>query len=114
MQHALDLKHLPLTDDADAQQWCSHDETLVRAAILHAIGKDEYMKMAKWLSNIKGEHFHASTMLFTLATDHSVFDNSERKALLLQSSEFLAKAKEALEWKDSKEKLEFEFGLVSN
>ena len=33
MQHALDLKLLPLTDDADAQQWCSHNETLVRAAM---------------------------------------------------------------------------------
>ena len=49
MQHALDLKLLPLTDDADAQQWCSHDETLVRAAMLHAVGKVEFARMAGWL-----------------------------------------------------------------
>ena len=50
MQHALDLEQLPLTDDAEAQRWCSHEETLVRAAVLHAVGRDEFVRTARrWL-----------------------------------------------------------------
>ena len=111
MQHALDLEQLPLTDDAEAQQWCSHDETLVRAAVLHAVGRDKFVHIAEWLSDVKGEHYHASTMLFTLATDSSVFDSGEKKALLLQSSAFLTSAKESTGWAETKERLQFEFDI---
>ena len=109
IQHALDLKHLPLTDDAEAQRWCSHDQTLVRAAVLHAIGREEFVKMAKWLSDVKGHHFHAGAMLFTLATDAFVFNRAEKKALLLQSTEFILKAKEAPGWVDTKERMDLEY-----
>ena len=105
MSEALDLKHLPLTDDAEAQRWCTHDETLVRAAVLHAVGREEFVRMAQWLSDVKGEHFQASRMLFTLATDASVYDRSERRALLFQASELLARAKETLGWAETKERL---------
>ena len=111
MQHALDLKHLPLTNDAEAQRWCTHDETLVRAAVLHAVGREQFVQIAQWLSDVQSEHFHASTMLFTLATDASVFDSSERKMLLLQSSELITKAREAPGWTDTKERMNHEFGL---
>ena len=111
MLHALDLEHLPLTDDTEAQQWCAHDETLVRAAMLHAVGREEFVKMVHWLSDVQGEHFHASTMLFTLATDDSVFKRSEMQALMLQSSEYLEKAKVAPGWAETKDRLEYEFHL---
>ena len=111
MQHALDLEQLPLTDDAEAQQWCTHDEKLVRAAMLHAVGREEFVRVAQWLSDVKGEHYHASTMLFTLATDATVFDQSEMKALLLQTSTLLAKGKGTSGWAESKERLDFEFAL---
>ena len=111
MQHALDLEHLPLTDDAEAQRWCSHEETLVRAAVLHAVGREEYVKMAQWLSDVAGEHFYASTMLFTLATDASMFAPSAKRALVLQSSELLTRAKEARGWAETKVGLDFEFDL---
>ena len=106
--HALDLEHLPFTDDAEAQRWCTHDETLVRAAVLHAVGREEFVRMAQWLSDVKGEHFLASTMLFTLATDESIFERSERRSLLLQSNELIAKAKDTPGWADTKEGLSFE------
>ena len=112
MQHGLDLKHLPLTDDAEAQRWCSHDETLVRAALLHTIGREEFIKMAQWFSG-KGDHYHASTMFYTMATDALVFDQSEKKVLLLQSNELLAKAKEGPGWRDTKGKLNFEYYINS-
>ena len=96
MQHALDLEQLPLMDDAEAQQWCSHDETLVRAAMLHAVGRDDFVRTAQWLADVKGGHYHASTMLFTLATDASVFAQSEMKALRVQTSALLAKGKGTL------------------
>ena len=111
MQHALDLKHMSLTDDAEAQRWCSHEETLVRAAVLHAVGREEYVKMAQWLSDVAGEHFYASTMLFTLATDASMFAPSAKRALVLQSSELLTRAKEARGWAETKVGLDFEFDL---
>ena len=104
MQHALDLERMSLTDDAEAQRWCSHEETLVRAAVLHAVGKEHFEQMAQWLSDVRGEHYHASAMLFTLATDESAHDQSEKRALLLQSNEVLAKAKRAPEWTDTKER----------
>ena len=78
--------------------------------MLHAVGRDEFARMAEWLSEVKGEHYHASTMLFTLATDASVFDGGEKKALLLQSSAFLTSAKKAPGWTETKERLQFEFG----
>ena len=111
MQHALDVKHLPLTDDAKAQQWCSHEETLVRAAMLHAVGRNEFVNMAQWLSDVNGEHFHASAMFFTLATDPMMYDQSEKKTTLVKSSDLLAKAKEAVAWTETKLELELEFGL---
>ena len=104
MQHALDLKHLPLIDDAKAQRWCSHGETLVRAAVLHAVGREEFMRMVQWFSDVKGEHFQASSMLFTLATDASVFDPSEKRALSIQSRELLVKAQEGQGWADTKDR----------
>ena len=67
--------------------------------------------MVQWLSDVKGKHFHASSMLFTLGTDASVFDQSEMTALLLQSSELLIKAKEASGWAETKERLDLEFAL---
>ena len=105
VQHALDLSQQPLTDDVEAQKWCSHDETLVRAAMLHAIGREEFVRIARWVSDEKSEHFHASTMLFTLATDVKVFDQGEKKALLLEARALLAKDKEAPGWIETKERL---------
>ena len=67
--------------------------------------------MAQWLSDVKGEHFHASTMLCTLAMDASVYDTSEKKALLLQTRELLAKAKEAPGWAYTKARLNFEYEM---
>eukprot|EP00935_MAST-01C_sp_MAST-1C-sp1_P000302 g302.t1 len=109
MQHALDLPQLPLTDDAEAQRWCSHDEALVRAAALRAVGREQFIRVAQWLADVKGEHFHASTMLFTLAIEGSVFE--KKGQILLQSSELLAKAKKAPGWAETKESLQLEFDL---
>ena len=67
------------------------------------------MKMAQWLSDVKGEHFHASTMLFTLSTSSTVFNRAERKALLLRSTELIQKAKKAPGWTDTKQSMEFEY-----
>ena len=111
MQYALDLENLPLVNDAEAQRWCGHDEVLVRLAVLHAIGREEFVKILHWLSDVKGKYFQASTMLFTLAADQSVFDQTEKRALLVQSAELLGKAKEAPGWDDTKERLQFEFDI---
>ena len=47
MQHALDLELLSLTDDVEAQRWCCHEETLVRASLLHAVGREKFTKIDK-------------------------------------------------------------------
>ena len=81
LAHSLDLKQTPVTDDAEAQQWCRHDEPLVRAAVLQAIGSQEYLKMADWFSEVNGEHYQSARMLYTLGTAKM---RAEKRQLLLK------------------------------
>ena len=58
MQHALNLDQLPLTDDAEAQRWCGHEQKLVQAAALHAVrhGPEVVLDVA-WKRTSTGQMF---------------------------------------------------------
>eukprot|EP00935_MAST-01C_sp_MAST-1C-sp1_P000185 g185.t1 len=68
MQHALDLEHLSLTEDAEAQQWCQHDELLVLRAVLQAAGKEEVVRIMHWFTEVKGEHYQPVRMAYAIGS----------------------------------------------